>query len=252
MTAGVFDPYRVGPIELTNRLALAPVKTAFGGTDGMVTDRHVAYYRRRARGGAGLLLLEPLFVDSMGREHPRQLGADTDKMIPGLERIVEEVHAEGSRIFAHINHAGRAANPKVIGGLPEAPSAVECPTSGATPKPMSTERIRDVLDAYSKAAHRAREAGFDGVELQLGLGYLPAQFLSSRTNLRTDEWGGGEGRWRFVDEVVGVVREAIGPELVHEGVHGRARFFIFGHTLDARTFGIPPQRKREAGFSCRG
>lgn len=213
MTAGVFDPYRIGPIELTNRLALAPVKTALGGTNGMVTDRHVAYYRRRAQGGAGLLLLEPLFVDSMGQEHPRQLGIDTDEMIPGLERIVEAVHAEGSRIFAHINHAGRAANPKVIGGLPEAPSAVKCPTSGATPKPMSTERIRDALDAYANAAHRAREAGFDGVELQLGLGYLPAQFLSSRTNLRTDEWGGAEGRWRFVDEVVGVVREAIGPDL---------------------------------------
>ncbi len=213
MSTAVFEPLRIGPVQLRNRLALAPVKTAFGKTDGMATDRHVAYYRRRAHGGAGLIILEPLFVDPQGREHPRQLSVDTDEKIPGLRRIVEAVVAEGSRIFAHINHAGRAANPKVIGGPPEAPSAVACPTSGATPQPMSTERIRKVLEAYSEAARRAREAGFDGVELQLGLGYLPAQFLSPRTNSRTDEWGGSDGRWRFTDEVVAMVRKAIGPEL---------------------------------------
>ncbi len=210
MNTGIFERLRVGPVELPNRLALAPVKTAFGGTDGMATDRHIAYYRRRAQGGAGLIILEPLFVDPMGREHPRQLGANADENIPDLRRIVEAVHAEGSLIFAHLNHAGRAANPKIIGGPPEAPSAVRCPTSGATPEPMSAERIQEVLDAYAEAARRAREAGFDGVELQLGLGYLPAQFLSSRTNSRSDEWGGEEGRWRFVDEVVAAVREAIG------------------------------------------
>ncbi len=213
MSTAVFERFRIGPVELPNRLALAPVKTALGGTDGLATDRHTAYYRRRARGGAGLIILEPLFVDLGGQEHPRQLGADTDEKISGLRRIVEAVHSEGSVIFAHINHAGRAANPKVIGGPPEAPSAVECPTSGATPVPMSTTRIGEVLDAYAGAARRAREAGFDGIELQLGLGYLSAQFLSLRTNTRTDEWGGAEGRWRFVEEVVAVVREAIGSEL---------------------------------------
>lgn len=213
MNTAVFDRFHVGPVELPNRLALAPVKTAFGNTDGMATDRHVAYYRRRAQGGAGLLILEPLFVDLMGREHPRQLGADTNENFPGLRRIVGAVHEKGSVIFAHINHAGRAANPKVIGSSPEAPSAVECPTSGAMPVPMSTARIGEVLDAYGGAARQAREAGFDGVELQLGLGYLPAQFLSLRTNLRTDEWGGSDGRWRFIDKVVALVRAAIGPKL---------------------------------------
>jgi len=213
MNTGVFERLRIGPVELPNRLALAPVKTAFGGTDGMATDRHIAYYRRRARGGAGLIILEPLFVDPMGREHPRQLGANTDENIPGLKRIVDAVHAEGSLVFAHLNHAGRAANPKVIGGPPEAPSAVPCPTSGATPEPMSAERIQEVLDTYAEAARRARVAGFDGVELQLGLGYLPAQFLSPRTNHRNDEWGGEEDRWRFADEVVALVRQAIGSEL---------------------------------------
>jgi 2,4-dienoyl-CoA reductase-like NADH-dependent reductase (Old Yellow Enzyme family)/thioredoxin reductase len=213
MNMRVFESTRIGPVELRNRLVLAPVKTAFGDTDNMATDRHVAYYRRRAQGGAGLLILEPLFVDPMGREHPRQLGADSDENIPGLRRIVEAVHAEGVPVFAHLNHAGRAANPKVIGGAPEAPSVVPCPSIGATPESMSSERIQEVLDAYAEAARRAREAGFDGIELQLGLGYLPAQFLSPRTNLRTDEWGGEEGRWGFVDEVVAAVRRAIGTKL---------------------------------------
>jgi 2,4-dienoyl-CoA reductase-like NADH-dependent reductase (Old Yellow Enzyme family)/thioredoxin reductase len=149
----------------------------------------------------------------MGREHPRQLGADTDETMPGLKRIVEAVHAEGSLVFAHLNHAGRAANPKAIGRAPEAPSAVPCPSTGATPVPMTAERIQDVLDGYAEAAGRAREVGFDGVELQLGLGYLPSQFLSLRTNSRNDRWGGEEGRWRFVDDVVACVRAAIGPEL---------------------------------------
>jgi 2,4-dienoyl-CoA reductase-like NADH-dependent reductase (Old Yellow Enzyme family)/thioredoxin reductase len=213
METTVFERLRIGPIELANRIALAPVKTALGGTDGLATDRHIAYYRRRAQGGAGLLILEPLFVDPMGREHPRQLGVDADAGIPGLRRIVEAVHEEASLIFAHLNHAGRAANPKAIGRSPEAPSAVPCPTTGATPEPMSAERIQEVLDCYAEAARRAREAGFDGVELQLGLGYLPAQFLSLRTNSRNDEWGGEEGRWRFIDRVVALVREAVGPEL---------------------------------------
>ena len=104
MNTGVFELLRVGPIELPNRLALAPVKTAFGGGDGMVTDRHIAYYRCRAQGGAGLIILEPLFVDPMGREHPRQVGANTDENILGLRSIVETVHVEGSLIFAHLNH----------------------------------------------------------------------------------------------------------------------------------------------------
>ena len=213
MSTNVFEPLSLGPAALPNRLVLAPVKTALGGPDGQVTDRHIAYYRKRAEGGVGLLILEPCFVDSAGREHPKQLAAHENGVIPGWRRLIEAIHAEGALVFAHLNHAGRAANPKVVGEALEAPSAVACDTTGAVPRPMSPERILEVLDAYAGAAARAREAGFDGVELQLGLGYLPAQFLSARTNQRTDEWGAEAGRWRFIDEVVARVREAIGPDL---------------------------------------
>ncbi len=202
---------RLGPLEIGNRLALAPVKTALGGTDGIAGERHVAYYRRRAAGGAGLIIVEPLFVDPLGREHPRQLGAHSDEVVPGLGAVVRAIHDAGSIAFAHLNHAGRAANPKVIRRPPEAPSAVACPSTGAVPVEMTGERVDRVVLAYGKAASRAAEAGFDGVELQLGLGYLPAQFLSPRTNLRDDDYGcdGGLG-WRFVTELVSLVRFRLG------------------------------------------
>lgn len=206
-----FSPLRLGPVELANRLVLAPVKTALGGTDGTAGERHVAYYRRRAAGGAGLIIVEPLFVDPLGREHPRQLGAHADEVVPGLRAVVRAIHEEGSIAFAHLNHAGRAANPKAVGRAPEAPSAVPCPSTGAAPAEMTRERIQEVLQAYGAAAGHVAEAGFDGLELQLGLGYLPAQFLSPKTNLRDDGFGcnGGLG-WRFVTELVAVVRVRLG------------------------------------------
>jgi 2,4-dienoyl-CoA reductase-like NADH-dependent reductase (Old Yellow Enzyme family)/thioredoxin reductase len=208
-----FTTMKIGPVSVKNRLAMAPVKTGFGGLDGLVDPQHVAYYGRRAAGGVGIVIVEPLSVDPKGREHPRQLAAYRDDVIGGLSRLVKTIHEHDSLAFAHLNHAGRAANPKAIGGPPEAPSAVACPATGATPEPMSTERIEEVLDAYQKAALRAREAGFDGIELQLGLGYLPAQFLSPRTNLRADEYGPeGNARWRFVRELVSGVRTVVGDQ----------------------------------------
>ena len=209
-----FTALRLGPVTLPNRLALAPVKTALGGADGLAGDRHVAYYRRRAEGGAGLVIVEPLFVDPRGKEHPKQLGIHVDEVVAGLGAIVDAIHESGSVAFAHVNHAGRAAHPKAAGASPEAPSAVACPATGAAPEVMSPERIGEVIAAYAEATRRAAEAGFDGVELQLGLGYLPAQFLSPRTNLRDDVWGGdAERRWRFVREVVAAVRGRLGPSM---------------------------------------
>jgi 2,4-dienoyl-CoA reductase-like NADH-dependent reductase (Old Yellow Enzyme family)/thioredoxin reductase len=198
---------KMGPVIVPNRLAMAPVKTALGGLDGLVDPRHAAYYRRRAAGGVGLVIVEPLAVDPKGREHPRQLRVDRDDCVDGLRRLVDAIHDYDCRAFAHLNHAGRAANPKVIGTSPEAPSAVTCATTGATPEAMTTTRIAEVLDAYREAARRVREAGFDGIEIQLGLGYLPAQFLSRATNHRNDEYGcNGENRWRFVRDLVKRIR----------------------------------------------
>jgi 2,4-dienoyl-CoA reductase-like NADH-dependent reductase (Old Yellow Enzyme family)/thioredoxin reductase len=169
------------------------------------------YYRQRAKGGIGAIIVEPLFIDPVGKEHPKQLGISTFDHIKGLKNLVDIIHEEGTLAIAHLNHAGRAANPKASGTQPEAPSEVTCPTSGATPCAMSIDRINKVILEYAGAVRRAIEVGFDAVEIQFGLGYLIAQFLSSRTNLRTDEYGGSRNnRFLFATEVLSAVRQETG------------------------------------------
>ena len=203
-----FTPLRVGSIELPNRLIMAPVKTGYGTHTGEVTYRHEAYYRRRAQGGVGTIIVEPLFIDSVGKEHPKQLGISAYEHIKGLRRLVSGLHEDGVLAIAHVNHAGRAANPKASGMQSEAPSEVTCPASGVTPVAMSEERIRTVVREFGGAVRRAREAGFDAVEIQVGHGYLISQFLSSRTNLRSDRYGGSrENRYRFVVEILAAVHK---------------------------------------------
>ena len=209
-----FDSATIGSMNLRNRLLMAPVKTGLGAPDGTVTDQQVAYYRRRAEGGVGAIILEPCYVDRAGKEHPRQLGIDDDGKIAGLRRLVDAVHNAGTRAIAHLNHAGRAANPKASGGAPEAPSEAVCPTTGATAMPMTPARIAAMVEAFATGARRARAAGFDAVEIQCGLGYLVAQFWSARTNQRTDDFGGDDQRRaRFARDVVAAVRAAVGEDV---------------------------------------
>ncbi len=205
------ESWRLGELVVRNRLLLAPVKTGYGNTDGEVMLRHLAYYHRRSEGGVGAVISEPIFVLPRGKEHPKQLGAHRDENVSGLEKLVEAIHVGGAAAIAHINHAGRAANPKAAQAVPVAPSPIPCPTTGATPEELTREGIEEILVAYREAARRVVEAGFDAIELQFGLGYLVAQFWSPRTNLREDEWGGDEaGRQKFARELLKAVREGAG------------------------------------------
>jgi 2,4-dienoyl-CoA reductase-like NADH-dependent reductase (Old Yellow Enzyme family)/thioredoxin reductase len=210
----LFESAAIGSMSLPNRLLMAPVKTAFGAMDGTVTEQQISYYLRRAEGGVGAIIVEPCYVDRAGKEHPRQLGIDDDGKVPGLRRLVDAIHAGGARAVVHLNHAGRAANPKASGQAPEAPSEMTCPATGATAASMSLARIAEVIQAFAAGARRARQAGFDAVELQCGLGYLVAQFWSPRTNQRTDEYGGDErGREHFARGVVAAVRGVLGDDV---------------------------------------
>jgi len=210
----VFESASVDQLALRNRLLMAPVKTGFGAADGTVTDKQIAYYRRRAEGGVGAIIVEPCYVDRAGKEHPRQLGIDRPDDIAGLRRLVEAIHSGGAKAIAHLNHAGRAANPKASGRAPEAPSDTVCPTTGAAAAAMATARVVEIIGAFRDGAARARKAGFDAVELQCGLGYLVAQFLSSRTNQRDDEYGGDDARReRFAHDVVLAVLDVLEGQL---------------------------------------
>lgn len=209
-----FEPWRLGSLELSNRLMMAPVKTGYGTLTGDVTPRHEAYYRRRADGAVSAIIVEPLFIDPLGKEHPKQLGISAANHVEGLKRLVKAIHDGGALAIAHINHAGRAANPKATGQKPEAPSEITCPSTGVTPAAMPENRVKELIAEFAEAAGRAADAGFDALEIQFGSGYLIAQFLSARTNLRTDEYGGSpEKRHRFAEDILSRVFHEIGQDI---------------------------------------
>ncbi len=204
----------VGPLRFKNRMVMAPLKTACAELGGLVSDRTLRFYRRVAAGGAAMIINEPMAVRNSGREHPRQLGIDGDRFLEGLRKVVTAIHEEATLACCHLNHAGRAANPNSSGGPPLAPSGMECPASGQRAHALTLPQIEDILEGYRRAACRAWWSGYDAIEVQMGHGYLVAQFLSPRTNHRTDRYGGSaEKRLRFAGEVLDAVRDGMDGEL---------------------------------------
>ncbi len=187
--AGMFDGVNLGDLVLKNRFIAAPVKTAYGNPKGEVTEKHLKFYERVAKGGLALIITEPTAVLRSGREHPKQLCIDEDRCVDELRKITNVIHENGSLACLNITHAGRAANPKASGQPPLAPSPIPCPATKQTPVELTKEQIKEIVSAFGDAARRAREAGFDAIELQAGMGYIVAQFLKDRTNKRTDEYG---------------------------------------------------------------
>ncbi len=196
---------RLSHLECKNRYIMAPVKTAYGTKNGEVTERHLDYYRNIARGGVSLVILEPVSVTQSGKEHPKQLTIHLEKSVENLKKIVDVLHGEGVYACLNINHAGRAANPKATGMKPLAPSPITCPTTGQTPEEMTDKDIVEILNGYRIAVQRAKEAGFDAIEIQAGHGYLVHQFLSPRLNKRKDKYG--EDRTLFIRKVFDIVKE---------------------------------------------
>lgn len=208
----LFEPLTIGDLTVPNRVLMTTIKLGYGTEKGEVTDRHVAFYVRRAEGDAGLITTEPLYIHQDGREIPTQMGIYDDALIPGLRRLTDAVHEAGGLIMAHINHAGRVATPSLVpGGQLISASAVVCPATEAVPRALTLEEIPTYVRTFGEAAGRAREAGFDAVEIPFSHGYLIHQFLSPHTNRRDDAYGGDfENRLRFGREVIAAVREAVG------------------------------------------
>ena len=157
MSRELFQPLQLGGLTLPNRVVMTTVKLGYGTKEGDVTDRHIAFYARRAEGGVGLITTEPLYIQRNGREIPPQLGIYDDRLVDGLRRLSEAVHAAGGLIMAHINHAGRAAHPKLVPeGERVSASDVFCPATKITPRPLSGDEIQEVVAAFGAAARRAR------------------------------------------------------------------------------------------------
>jgi 2,4-dienoyl-CoA reductase-like NADH-dependent reductase (Old Yellow Enzyme family) len=159
--------------------------------DGKVTDRLINFYNRLAKGGVGLIILGYAYVQENGRGMPFQIGISNDDHIPGLKKLVDELHNHDAKAALQIMHAGRQTTPERLGGkTPIAPSAIEPdPFLRTSPREMSVEEIQETIDAFGAAAGRVKATGFDAVQLHATHGYLLAQFLSSHTNRRTDDEG---------------------------------------------------------------
>lgn len=201
----LFESYKIGDLELKNRLVMAPMCMFCAPETGMVTDFHVTHYATRAIGGIGLITVEATAVSPEGRISANDLGLWSDEHIPGMKRIVDVIHANGAKAAIQIGHAGRKCSIKGIGI--EAPSAIAFSPDYEVPKEMTKEDIKTTIEEFKQAAIRAEKAGFDMIQIHGAHGYLLNEFLSPITNQRTDEYGGShENRVRFVGEVIEAVK----------------------------------------------
>jgi 2,4-dienoyl-CoA reductase-like NADH-dependent reductase (Old Yellow Enzyme family) len=211
--ANLFSPFSISSMKLKNRAVMPPMGTSYGNKDSTVSERLIAYLERRAKGGVGLIITEVCAVDPRGRGFGREIGVWDDSFIPGLAEMAKAVHRNNANIALQLHHAGRETMSAVIGAKPEAPSEVPSVLLNQPTEAVTTERIREIVNAFAMGAYRARQAGFDAVELHGAHGYLLHQFLSPFSNKRTDEYGGSEeNRARILIEILQAAREKVGAD----------------------------------------
>ena len=204
------SPLMVGDLELKNRMAVAAMVTCYCDDDGMPTEQYIAYHEARAQGGFGLIVTEDYAVDPAGRGF-WCAGLWKDEQIAPHRELTERVHAAGAKVFAQIYHCGRQTASALIGTQPVAPSALACPAMGEVPRALTRDEIRTIVGQFGDTALRAKQAGFDGVEIHGAHGYLIAEFLSAYANKRTDEYGGPlRNRLRFALEIIADIRGKCG------------------------------------------
>ncbi|GIH68084.1 alkene reductase [Sphaerimonospora thailandensis] len=213
----LFETVRLGRLCLPNRLVMAPMTRSRADRRGVPGAEAARYYAQRAT--AGLIITEGVQPSLAGQGYPGTPGLHTDEQVEGWRAVTEAVHAAGGRIFAQLMHVGRIGHPSLNGLQPVAPSPV--PAAGRiftsaghrelpVPRELGAAEVRATIGDFARAARRAADAGFDGVELHGGNGYLIHQFLSSVTNRRRDPYGRDRGR--FVIELCEAVAEAIGGD----------------------------------------
>lgn len=214
----LFDPGRIGPVEVPNRIVMASMTSRGADELGFVTPQTLAYYDARARGGVGLITVEMAAPEKCGRHRLRELGIYDDRFLPGLTQLVATIHAAGAKASIQLGHAGGHTRADVCHEEPIAPTSIphvvqEVTTQTIIPLAMTRERIEETTAAYVRAAERARAAGFDCVEIHGAHGYLISQFHTPFENRRKDEYGGSlENRARFGLDITRRVKAAV-PEL---------------------------------------
>jgi 2,4-dienoyl-CoA reductase-like NADH-dependent reductase (Old Yellow Enzyme family) len=211
----LLTPARIGSLDVPNRIVMPPMTTRTADEEGYVTDDTIAYYLARARGGVGLITVEMASPEKAGRHRRREVGIYDDRFLPGLTRLVGEIHRVGSKASIQLGHGGGHTRRDICGETPIAPSAIPHPVYETTletiiPEEMTRARIEAAVAAHAAAAVRARKAGFDCVEIHAAHGYLISQFHAPFENRRTDAYGGSlENRARFGLEVLRAVKAAV-------------------------------------------
>ncbi|MCS3466457.1 2,4-dienoyl-CoA reductase-like NADH-dependent reductase (Old Yellow Enzyme family) [Pseudomonas sp. JUb42] len=257
----IFDPITLGDLQLANRIVMAPL-TRCRADEGRVPNAMMAeYYVQRA--SAGLIISEATSVTPMGVGYPDTPGIWSAAQVRGWSNITKAVHAAGGKIVLQLWHVGRVSHSSYLNGeAPVAPSAVK-PAGHVslvrplaeypTPRALELEEIADIVDAYRNGAENAKAAGFDGVEIHGANGYLLDQFLQSKTNQRTDAYGGSvENRARLMLEVTDAVVEVWGAGRVGMHLAPRADAHDMGDDNLTETFSYVASElgKRGIAFIC--
>ena len=257
----IFDPIKLGDLELPNRIIMAPL-TRCRADEGRVPNALMAeYYVQRA--SAGLILSEATSVTPMGVGYPDTPGIWSNDQVRGWTNITKAVHAAGGRIALQLWHVGRISHPIYLNGeAPVAPSAIAAKghvslvrpkVDFPTPRALETAEIADIVEAYRTGAENAKAAGFDGVEIHGANGYLLDQFLQSSTNKRTDQYGGSvENRARLLLEVTDAAIDVWGAGRVGVHLSPRADSHDMGDDNLAETFGYVARElgKRGIAYIC--
>ncbi|MBW1690737.1 MAG: NADH:flavin oxidoreductase [Deltaproteobacteria bacterium] len=210
--AALFEKTQINGMTLPNRFVRSATWSGMATKQGACTQKLVNLMTSLAQGGVGVIITGHAYVRQDGQAGPNQLGVYSDELLPGLRGMVRTVHDNGGKIVLQLAHAGFFANAKLTGKTPLAPSAIE----GLAKSPrreMTHQDIREVIQAFGNAAMRAKEAGFDGVQIHAAHGYLLSQFLSPLLNIRTDEYGGEiHNRARALVETLQAIRGAVGRD----------------------------------------
>ena len=209
----LFSPFSIKGIQLKNRIVMPGLASFLIENDGGISDAAVEHYRRRAGGGPAMIIMEACAVSPEGVVSNHQARIHDDRLIDGLSRIAAVIKSEGSVPAVQLHHGGRQTSIKVIKRKPVAPSPIPCPTIRGDVEPLSIDGIQEIVQKFGDAADRARQAGFELIEIHGAHGYLINQFLSKISNIREDEYGGDTvGRSRFAIEIVEALRRRLGPD----------------------------------------
>ncbi|MCK4723557.1 MAG: FAD-dependent oxidoreductase, partial [Dehalococcoidia bacterium] len=206
----LWKPFRIGQMELRNRIAMAPITTQYASREGYVTKRLKDHYEALARGGTGLLIVQATYIHPQGQAFVNQLNISAEELVSGLSELVQVIHQHGAKAAIQLHHGGRMARSDLTGMELVAPSPLPKP-NGEVPRELTVDEIGELVAIFARAAGRAKRAGFDGVEIHGAHSYLVDQFLSPATNKRQDAYGGDvRGRARFLVEIIKAIRGEVG------------------------------------------